>query len=51
MGNEGWFAKIKHPNGTELEGAIKVGPWTKLYEVRWLSAYEMESGWHSIEMH
>ena len=21
----------------------------KLYEVRWLDAYEMESGWHSIE--
>ena len=26
MGNEGWFAKIKHPNGTELEGQLKLVP-------------------------
>lgn len=24
-------------------------PRSKLYEIRWLDAYEMESGWHSIE--
>ena len=26
MGNEGWFAKIKHPDGTKLEGQLKLIP-------------------------
>ena len=29
--------------------SVKVDPRENLYEIRWLDAYEMESGWHSIE--
>ena len=29
--------------------SVKADPRSKLYEVKWLDAYEMESGWHSIE--
>ena len=41
--------KDKAPERDRTRGAIKVSPRTKLYEVKWLDAYEMESGWHSIE--
>ena len=30
------------------DGQFKTNPRAKLYEVRWLDAYEMESGWHSM---
>jgi len=30
-------------------GQPEASPRPKLYEVRWLDAYEMESGWHSLK--
>ena len=29
--------------------SVKVDPREKLYEIRWLDAYEMESGWQTLE--
>ena len=30
-------------------GQLKADTRSELYEIRWLDAYEMESGWHSLK--
>ncbi|BCV02068.1 MAG: hypothetical protein CM15mV49_320 [uncultured marine virus] len=40
--------KDKTPRRRQVGGTTQTHSRRKLYEVRWLDAYEKESGWHSL---
>jgi hypothetical protein len=40
---------VKNDRSNEIADSLKLIPGHELYEIKWLDAYEMESGWLDLE--